>query len=230
MKKVAISQSNYIPWKGYFDLIKRVDEFVIYDEMQYTKNDWRNRNQIKYEGGLKWLTIPVKTTGRFKQKINETFALDNQWRQSHWDSIKQSYRKAPFFKNYEPLFKELYLGSSEQNLSQINIRFLKEILSLLEIDTKISYSKDFKLKEDRIERLIHICHELKADIYLSSSTAKNYVSEESFKGSGIQVEWLYFRDYPKYEQLYGVFTHHVSILDLIFHEGPNAKTFIESAE
>ena len=113
MKKVAILQSNYIPWKGYFDIINLVDEFILYDDMQYTRRDWRNRNQIKTVDGVKWLTIPVDTKGKFFQKINETKVSDHKWAEAHWKAICLNYAKAPYFKTYEPLFEELYRKAGE---------------------------------------------------------------------------------------------------------------------
>ena len=100
MKKIAISQSNYIPWKGYFDLINSVDEFILYDDMQYTKRDWRNRNKIKTPQGLQWLTIPVHTKAKYYQKISEVMISDKDWATEHWQKIKQNYFKAKFFFNF----------------------------------------------------------------------------------------------------------------------------------
>jgi len=105
MKKVAILQSNYIPWKGYFDMIGLVDEFILYDDMQYTRRDWRNRNKIKTPNGLAWLTIPVEVKGKYFQKINETIISEPQWAKDHWATIKQFYSKARFFKDYKDIFE-----------------------------------------------------------------------------------------------------------------------------
>ena len=107
MKKIAILQSNYIPWKGYFDLINMVDEFVLYDDVQYTHRDWRNRNKIKTSHGLKWLTIPVRQE-RFEQKIIETKVIDKRWNTKHWKSLVQNYSKAKYFNEYKYIFEELW--------------------------------------------------------------------------------------------------------------------------
>ena len=106
MKKIAISQSNYIPWKGYFDLINRVDEFILYDDAQFTRRDWRNRNKIKTPNGTQWLTIPVDVKGRYLQKINETKVSDKKWAIKHWKQIKQNYFKAKYFTKYKDFFDE----------------------------------------------------------------------------------------------------------------------------
>jgi hypothetical protein len=124
MKKIAISQSNYIPWKGYFDLINSVDEFTLYDDAQYTRRDWRNRNKIKTPQGLQWLTIPVDVKGKYFQKINETKISDKGWGVKHWQQIKQNYAKAKNFKKYKDIFEELYLSCKEEYLSEINHKFI----------------------------------------------------------------------------------------------------------
>jgi len=112
MKKIAISQSNYIPWKGYFDLINIVDEFVIYDDAQYTKNDWRNRNKVQTQNGPTWLTIPVDTKGKLNQSISQAQVLNQLWRAKHWKTIAQSYAKSPYFTEYKDRFEKLYLADS----------------------------------------------------------------------------------------------------------------------
>ena len=136
-KKVAIVQSNYIPWKGYFDLIHEVDEFILFDDVQYTRRDWRNRNRIKTPHGLLWLTIPVWVKGRYHQKIRETVISDSEWSRKHWKTIVQNYARAPYFSRYSDVFEDLYCTNSEKYLSRINYRFIKELCDLLGIATKL---------------------------------------------------------------------------------------------
>ena len=228
MIKVAILQSNYIPWKGYFDIINSVDHFVIYDTAQYTKNDWRNRNKIKTVQGLTWLTIPVKTKGNSDQKINESGVTDQKWRKKHWSTIKQSYSKSPFFKDYEKDFENIFLHGSSENLSQINFSFISKINEILGIETKLHWSSDFNLLEGKIERLVKICEDLSASVYLSGPSAQDYLDESLFDKSNIVVEWIDYNNYPEYRQLHGSFEHGVTILDLIFNEGPNASKYMKS--
>ena len=142
--KVFITQSNYIPWKGYFDAINQADVFVIYDEMQYTKNDWRNRNQIKTPNGLQWLTIPAKQSA-LDQKISETEVVNSIWRKKHWKTILQNYRKAPHFEEMSEHFERLYLNDDESNLSRINEKFINAINTQLGIKTEIRSSANFDL-------------------------------------------------------------------------------------
>jgi len=228
MKKIAILQSNYIPWKGYFDMINMVDEFILYDDMQYTKRDWRNRNKIQTPQGLKWLSIPVEVKGKYFQKINETKVSDKDWAKKHWQQIVQNYKKAPYFKDYKNVFEKLYLNHNEEYLSQINYKFIVSICNILGITTKIIWSNEFKLIDGQTEKLLGICKDCHADIYLSGPAAKDYFDEELATKEGIQVEWMDYSGYDEYKQLHTPFEHGVTILDLIFNEGPNAKKLMKS--
>ena len=180
MKKIAILQSNYIPWKGYFDLINMVDEFIFYDEVQYTKNDWRNRNKIKTPQGIQWLTIPVRQES-LDQKIKDTKISDKKWNIKHWRTISQNYSKAKYFKEYKDIFEELYLTCDEEYLSQINYKFITTINEILEIKTKLRWSSEFELVDGQTEKLLGICKDCNADIYLSGPAAKDYFNEEVSK-------------------------------------------------
>lgn len=228
MKKVIITQSNYIPWKGYFDAINMVDEVILYDDMQYTRRDWRNRNKIKTSNGLLWLTIPVDVKGKYYQKINETHVSDPAWREHHWKTLVQSYSKAPFFKMYKEQVEALYLGSTETNLSMINESFLKEICKLLAIDTPMRQSSEFKLAEGKTERLVDLCKQVGASDYYSGPAAKDYMDESLFANEGIRVHYFDYSGYPSYPQLHGDFEHGVSVLDLLFNVGSDFRNYFKS--
>ena len=217
MKKIAISQSNYIPWKGYFDLINRVDEFILYDDAQYTRRDWRNRNKLKTPQGLKWLTIPVDVKGKYFQRINETKISDKGWAVKHWRQIKQNYAKAKNFKKYKDAFEELYLNCKEEYLSEINHKFIIAINQILEIKTKIRFSSEFKIYGNQTEKLINICKQCNATIYISGPAAKSYFDEQLANKENIHVKWMNYDNYKEYEQLYPPFEHGVTILDLILN-------------
>jgi hypothetical protein len=227
-KKVAIVQSNYIPWKGYFDLINKADEFILFDDMQYTRRDWRNRNRIKGPAGLIWLTIPVESKGKYFQSIKETVINDPGWNRRHWQSIIQNYSKARYFRTYRDAIQDLYLGCNERFLSQINYRFLVRICDLLGIKTRLSWSMDYPLIEGKTERLVDLCKKAGASEYLSGPSAKTYMDEEIFRSEGIILEYVDYSGYPEYHQLYGDFVHEVSVLDLIFNEGPEATKYMKS--
>ncbi|WP_298764385.1 WbqC family protein [uncultured Polaribacter sp.] len=227
MKKILISQSNYIPWKGYFDSISLVDEFIIYDDMQYTKRDWRNRNKIKTAQGLKWLTIPVEVKGKYYQKINETKISDDKWNTKHWDVIKQNYSKATFFKEYKSFFEDLYLTMNYKYLSEINYSFISTICDFFEIKTKIRFSSEFNLIGNPTEKLLNLCKDSNAKQYFTGPAAKKYLDEFLFNNNNVEVKYLDYNNYKYYKQLYPPFRHDVSILDLIFNEGINAKKFLK---
>jgi len=221
-------QSNYIPWKGYFDLINKVDEFILFDDTQYTKRDWRNRNKIKTKNGIKWLTIPVSVKGKYLQKIKETKIIDENWNKQHWQIIKSNYSKSRYYKDYNDVFEELYLNCSEKYLSIINYKFIITINNILNINTKIRFSNEFDLIEGQTEKLLDICKQCDADTYISGPSAKKYFNEDLALQEDIKVEWMDYDSYPLYNQLYLPFNHEVSILDLIFNEGANATKFLKS--
>ncbi|MCE7996146.1 MAG: WbqC family protein [Roseivirga sp.] len=225
-KVVAITQSNYIPWKGYFQMMRKADVFVLYDTAQYTRRDWRNRNQIKTMNGRAWLTIPVKVKGNYYQPIAETRVSDPRWAEKHWKTLKQTYGKAPYFSESEAFFEELYLGCESEYLSEINYRFLSGICDLLEIETEFRWSRDFDLSGDKNERLINICRDLNATDYITGPAARAYMDESLFEEVQINVDWMDYSRYPEYSQINGPFVHAVSILDLIFNTGPKALEYM----
>jgi hypothetical protein len=228
MKRVAISQSNYIPWKGYFDLINMVDEFILYDDVQYTRQDWRNRNQIKTQHGLKWLSIPAKVKGKYFQKISETKISDDNWGKKHWSVLKQNYSKTQHFKEYKDVFEDLYLNNKDEYLSQVNYKFIGAINKILGVSTKVRWSSEFDLTGGQSEKLLGICKDCDADVYLSGPSAKNYLNEDIFIQNNIKIEWMDYSNYPEYKQIFKPFEHGVTILDLIFNEGENATKFMKS--
>jgi len=227
-RKVAIVQSNYIPWKGYFDLIHMVDEFILFDDMQYTRRDWRNRNKVKTANGLSWLTIPVEVKGKYYQKINETVINDPTWKQSHWQTIQHNYQKAKYFREYSEIFKEMYLNANETLLSQINHRCITLICRILEINTKISWSMDYQNVDGKTERLVSLCQQAGATEYISGPAARDYIDGQLFEAAGIKLSYINYSGYSEYTQLYPPFEHGVSVIDLILNEGPDAPKYMQS--
>jgi hypothetical protein len=227
-KKVAIVQSNYIPWRGYFEMINLADEFILFDNMQYTRRDWRNRNIIKSPTGPAWLTIPVEVKGKYLQEIKDTIISDRAWNRNHWKTIVHRYSKARHFSLYREMFEDLYLNTNETHLSRINYRFIKAICGLLGIYTKITWSMDYQLTGDRTERLVDLCKQAGATDYLTGPRAKAYLNEALFRDQDIAVSYMNYSGYPEYEQLYPPFEAAVSIIDLIFNEGPDATKYLKS--
>lgn len=222
-KRVAIVQSNYIPWKGYFDLIAGVDEFILLDDVQYTKRDWRNRNLIKTAQGVQWLTIPVVNKGRQAQLIEET-EISEAWAEAHWARIRHSYSKAPFFRDHEPRIAALYeAAAGMKRLSDVNRLFLAGLCDVLDIRTPLADSRDYGSQGAKTEKILSLCRSAGAAAYLSGPSARGYLEEPAFAAAGIRVEWMDYSGYPAYPQLYGDFDPHVSVIDLLFNTGPAAR-------
>lgn len=227
LKKVLITQSNYIPWKGFFDSMAQVDVVVLYDDMQYTKRDWRNRNIIKTPQGLKWLTIPVEVKGKFFQRINETKISDKNWKEVHLSQIKQNYSKSFCYKEVIEWIEKLYFNCNFEYLSQINRYFIENINNFLGLSVEIIGSEQFELAEDKTQRLLNICKELDATDYYSGPAAKAYMDESKFENENIRVNYIDYSGYVEYKQLNGAFEHGVSILDLIFNCGSESKNYLK---
>jgi hypothetical protein len=224
--KVGIIQSNYIPWRGYFDFIDSVDLFVFHDDLQYTKGDWRNRNKIKTANGLKWLTVPVhycQTT----QLICET-AIDysTKWQINHKNQIKASYRETPFLSDVLFLLEEAY-SYNDKTISQLNIRLIRMICAYLKIETPFVMSAEYGLTGAKTERLIQLLNQLGASTYVSGPSANNYLDENLFRESGIDLEYKKY-EYQPYPQNGGDFEGRVSVIDLLANCGPGSTNYLKS--
>lgn len=226
MKKVAILQSNYIPWKGYFDMIAAVDEFILYDDMQYTRRDWRNRNQIKTPQGVQWLTVPVKVKGKYNQTIRETEIDGDDWASAHWQTLSQNYRRAPYFQEISAIFEPIYLQRQYAHLSALNRDLIEAVCAYLGIATKISNSWDYQLIEGKTERLVDLCAQAGGTEYVSGPSAKDYIEAKLFAERGIRLSWFSYEGYSEYPQQWGEFTHGVTILDLLFNCGKDARRYM----
>lgn len=205
-------------------MIAMVDEFILYDDVQYTKNDWRNRNLIKTFQGPKWLTIPVYHN--LKQRIKETRISDFNWNKKHWNALVANYSKATCFKETRPVFEQLYLNRHETFLSEINTTFIREINRFLEIKTRVTSSLDYALAGDPTERLVGLCKQVGVTEYLSGPSAKNYLNLSTFEEEKIDVHWMNYDAYKIYPQLFPPFLHQVTVLDLIFNVGKNFRPYL----
>jgi len=226
MKKVAILQSNYIPWKGYFDMIAAVDEFILYDDMQYTRRDWRNRNQIKTSQGIQWLTVPVMVKGKYHQTIRETEISGSDWAIRHFKALTSNYRRAPHYDEIMAWIEPLYLTTSHSHLSQLNRTFIEAICDYLGGNTIISNSWDYSVAGSKTERLADLCVQAGGTEYISGPSAKDYIDESLFAERDIKLTWFDYTGYPEYPQLWGEFTHGVTILDLLFNCGKDAHRYM----
>ena len=217
MTKTAIIQSCYLPWKGYFDIINYVDNFVVFDDVQYNKRSWQNRNKILIQDNLKWLTIPVKVKDKFSQKINEVEILDNNWNFNHIESIKRNYSNCTNYKFLEILENQYNKTRYYKYLYEINYDFIKFICKYINIETILfSSSKlDYLKSQNNSMRLINICKKLKSNIYVTTETANNYIDSELFKKNGINIEYYEYKPYKKYNQNTKQFIDKISIIDLL---------------
>lgn len=224
--RIAIIQSCYVPWRGFFDLIGRCDEYVIYDHAQFVKRHWHNRNRIKTAAGPEWLTIPVISKGRYVQPI-DTVEISESWADKHWRAIELAYRRAPYFDALAGAARSWYeRAAKERLLTEINVIFLTEIAKLLGIGTRIVRDTKYPASGAKSERLLAIIRAAGADRYLSGPSARAYLDEALLANAGVDVEWMSYQGYEDYPQLYGTFEPAVSVLDLLFNVGPEARRYI----
>lgn len=227
--RAGIIQSNYIPWKGYFDFIDSVDVFILLDDVQYTRRDWRNRNRIKTRDGLRWLTIPVDVKGKYFQRIDETRIARHDWIDEHLAALRHAYAAAPYFSGEWPEVAKIYeTVRGQPMLSNVNERFIKALCSRLEIGTALRRSSDFDPAAGKNERLISLCRQAGADVYLSGPAARDYIDEAAWNAAGIEVQYKSYDGYQVYPQLHPPFEHGVTILDLLFNAGPEARSYLKS--
>ncbi len=226
--KVGIIQSNFLPWRGYFDFIREVDLFIIHDDLQYTKGDWRNRNKIKTPRGLEWITVPVnyKTTS---QTIEETtIDYSTRWAQKMSNRIREFYRQAPHF---EPYFTQLsgLLLEPAATISELNLRLIRWACGHLKIETPIRFSHEFHPQGTKTERLVGILKQVDATVYLSGPAAQAYLIPDLLEGEGIRLEYKKY-EYPEYPQLFPPFESYVSVIDLLFMTGEAARNYLEAPQ
>ena len=223
--KVAIIQSSYIPWKGYFDIIHDVDEFIFLDDVQFTTRDWRSRNRIKTAEGTHWLTVPAG--GSRNRLICDVMLDDAGWQEKHWKTLCHSYARSPFFRQYASFFEELYLGKAWTNLSQMNQTMTQRIAcELLGVHTVFTDARHYAAQGAKLERILDLLRRSGATSYLSGPLAADYLEPQKFAALDIQLRIKDYSDYPMYPQLHPPFEHKVSVLDMIFNMGPQASEYI----
>jgi uncharacterized protein Usg len=225
MKKVAINQSNYIPWKGFFDLIHDVDVFLFYDDVQYTVRDWRNRNRVKTAQGTIWLTVPVGNDRN--RRICDVTIPDDAWQRKHWMTIQHAYSRAPHFNRFREFFRWVYLDNRWISLSALNQNLITTIAKeWLDIRTEFIHAPVLGAEFRKQDRILKLLETAGADIYISGPAARAYLDEEEFRQAGIELIWKDYGAYPEYPQLHPPFEHAVSIIDLLVHTGPDAPYYV----
>jgi hypothetical protein len=221
--RVAIVQSCYLPWKGYFDLIRSSDHFILLDDVQYSRGDWRNRNRVKTAQGLKWISIPLRHRGTFPALIHDMHLTDTLWMRSHYSLIEQSYRDCAGWAELKSWLAANLLGTAEATLSEVNERLTRGLCAYLGIATPITRSEGYAVRcENPTERVVRLCQAVGATTYVSGPRAKDYMEEHRFDDAGIALEYFDYGGYPEYPQPHGPFEHHVSIVDTIACLGSRA--------
>ncbi len=224
--RVGIIQSNYIPWRGFFDFIDDVDLFIFHDDLQYTKEDWRNRNRIKTPQGWQWLTVPVKQ-GHTQRLIMETeIDYSQKWQKIHFNRLQANYYAAPFMDNFLDAFMSI-INQEFSKISDLNVALCRWVMERLEIRTPVRWSHELSPVGKKTARLIDILNKVGADTYLSGPSGANYLDVELFRRHGLQLEFKSY-DYPPYPQPWGEFLGEVSVLDLLFNTGPGARRYLKS--
>ena len=223
---IGILQPGYLPWLGFFEQLNKSDVFVIYDDVQYDKNGWRNRNKIKNAHGPQWLTVPVSV--KFSEHpIVADVKINNRlgWRKDHLLSIKHAYSKAPFYREYIPVFEEAY-SKDWESLVDIDMHFILKLSEAIGLkDKKMIRSSTIGVTGDKIERLVKICKMLGADTFYEGAAGKDYIDVRYFMDNGIKVEFQDYR-HPVYKQLHGEFIPYLSVIDLLFNCGKESLAVI----
>ena len=226
--RVTILQPSYLPWLGYFEQMQRSDQFVLYDDVQFTRRDWRNRNRIRVPEGSVWLTVPVIQKNKYEQSLLET-KIDNStsWKRKHLETIRCHYSKTPFFDLYFPWCEKVF--NSEWNfLLDLSLETIQYLKGQLKISTPLLRSSELGGTGDKTERLISVCKQLGATQYLSGESAKNYISEKDFSDQGIELEYQEYQ-HPEYPQRYEGFVPFLSTIDLLFNCGDKSLDFLKQS-
>ncbi len=217
----VIIQPSYLPWLGYFAQIHRSDVFVLYDDVQFDKHSWRNRNRIKTAQGPHWLTVPVLTKGK-NWPTNREIEIDNRqdWRHKHLETLRQSYRRAPYFDEVIGVFESLY-RAEYRFLLELNVASLRAMNELLGLRPMTRFSSEFNLSGGPVERLVQICKAVNATSFYEGASGRNYIEDTEFAQAGISIEYQDYK-HPVYPQLHGEFIPFLSVVDLIFNCGPRS--------
>jgi hypothetical protein len=230
---VVILQPSYIPWRGYFHQIYKADLFIFYDDVQYDKHGWRNRNRIKTAEGSRWVTIPVFSRGTLTNHMlikDAKIDWNSKWSNSHWDIIRHSYKDAPYFIRFAPQVQSFY-----QRRDEFLADFIIDFTIILARELGINHTRFLRsstihgMDGQKTDRLIQILQSVGATHYITGPSAKDYIEQDKFDTAGITLEYISY-DYPEYPQLHSPYDPYVSILDLLFMTGPEANKYIWKPE
>jgi len=220
-------QPVYLPWLGLFHKIALADMFCYFDIVQYQTKDYNNRNRIKTHSGDIWLSVPVESKNHFEKGVGDVRIVQNGWQRKHFKSIQMAYQKAAYFNEYIGGLEAILIGQSFETLSALNFAMLGFLLECLEIKTPIVRASDYSFSGAKSELVLDMCRQLKADVYIFGAQGRHYADAGAFHAACVQP---YFRDYhhPVYRQLYGEFRPYMSVIDLLFNEGPQGREILLS--
>jgi hypothetical protein len=225
---LVVLQPGYLPWLGYFDQLNKADVFVHYDDVQFDKHGWRNRNRVKGAKGPVWVTVPIRHSGRSGQSILDVEIDDRPaWRHKHLTTISQAYAAAPFLSSVLPRLTEI-LERPWRRLVDLDLTLIGWLAQELGISTPCHRSSQLGIAGDRNERLLGLCRHFGVTRYLSGSAARDYLDVEKFAAAGIDVQWHDYQ-HPAYAQLHGAFVPHLSVIDLMMNVGPDARKVLSGA-
>lgn len=228
VRTLVVLQPGYLPWLGFFDQMRRADVFVHYDDVQYDKHGWRNRNRIKSPIGPQWLTVPVRHAGLSKPLIRDVEIVPaSPWAKKHVETLRQYYRDAPFLCRYIQALEEL-LYRPWTRLVDLDIALSERLAKWLQVDTETYRSSELAIPGERSERLVKMCLHVGATRYMSGNAAQSYLDIELFKRHGIEVIWQNYA-HPTYPQLHGAFVPYLSAVDLLFNCGDEAARILEES-
>jgi hypothetical protein len=226
---IGVLQPGYLPWLGFFEQLWRCDVFVIYDDVQFEKGSWRNRNRIKTPQGSQWLTVPVLLKGKGFPLIHEVEINPSvAWQKKHIKTLQQCYAKAPFYENYSKKLFDI-VDRPWRTLIDLDVALIRWIAEVLGIDTRTVLSSSLGIEGKNVERLIAVIRELKGKVFYEGASGKNYIDAEQFEKEGITVVFQDYR-HPVYPQLYGNFASHLSVIDLLFNCGPESLNILTHSE
>ena len=220
-------QPVYLPWLGLFHKIAVADQFISFDQVQYLRKDWNNRNKIKTNQGDIWLTVPVLSKGSMEKPICD-IEINNSlaWGKKHWKSIEMAYKKAPHFDRYGGFFQDVY-SQHWETLETLNTHMLRWFLEVLGITVPVRSAGEYDFQGAKSDLVLDMCRTVGADIYVFGALGRDYADVEVFERGGVRPV---FQNYlhPTYSQLHGDFISHLSILDLLFNHGPDSREILMS--
>ena len=220
---VSVNQPAYLPWLGYFHRIAVSDAHVVLDHVQFGKNSVTNRNKVRTAEGWCWLTVPLRTKGRFGNLAIRALEIDNStdWRSRHWKTLRQSYGQAPYFADHGAYFEAMY-ARDWRLLADLLRDMTSYLLRALGITTRLMFSSDMEPRGAKEELVLDLCRKAGANLYLSGAHGRNYLREELFERAGIAVAYQQYR-HPEYQQgTASDFVPAMSIVDLLFNYGPRS--------